>query len=616
MKGLRRIIFLLLAALLALPALLLASRPDNDAARRRAKARNYFVRGTLKEAEGKIDAAYEYYRKAIKEDPSYIDAGFSYGMTRMMLLDDVFSAPSEMQRNLAYMRPLLEEYPSDVISGETYAYYASLADTLPESIRIYDILVREHPGLSRLYFPRAYYYAQMGRMDSAVLAIREFERLEGASSETTIRKVSFILAEGDTLRALREAGSYAAANPGKPSPILDKAMVYKALNRPDSAIFFLEEGLKEFPNNGDMKFDLALMYVEQGDTANFHRYVADAFKTGDFEYEEKMEMLNIYLRNIPFNADKKKYAESDALFKYAYGQYPKDAAFLDTYSRYEMVKGDFDAALNRVEKAYELDPEDPVLLGRLISFSVLANRPEVGMKAYEEYGDQDEKLEINLGLTYATAAETAKEYDKAVVVLDSMARRVSPSVSLLVPLDSLEADSLRGALNSYELTTLTSLYEVAGDLFSKAKDFEKAMIGYENSLLIDPDNASSLNNYAYFLIDKVKVAPGSEQFARAKEMSRKSIEATADSPQGTYYDTFAWILFREGNYADALVYQEEAMDLEKENLAAEMLSHYGDILFMNGREEEAVEQWKKALEQTPDDTLLKKKIENRKYLDE
>lgn len=53
-------------------------------------------------------------------------------------------------------------------------------------------------------------------------------------------------------------------------------------------------------------------------------------------------------------------------------------------------------------------------------------------------------------------------------------------------------------------------------------------------------------------------------------------------------------------------------DAEKEE-TAEYYHHLGDILFMINRPQEAVDAWKTALEATPDDELLKKKVKNRTF---
>ena len=99
-------------------------------------------------------------------------------------------------------------------------------------------------------------------------------------------------------------------------------------------------------------------------------------------------------------------------------------------------------------------------------------------------------------------------------------------------------------------------------------------------------------------------------------MSRKALDLTENDPVSTYLDTYAWILFKEGNYKEAEDYQEKAFEtLEKEGNEPtyDFFSHYGDILFMNGKPQEALKQWEKALELEPTDKLLQKKVKNKTF---
>ena len=86
----------------------------------------------------------------------------------------------------------------------------------------------------------------------------------------------------------------------------------------------------------------------------------------------------------------------------------------------------------------------------------------------------------------------------------------------------------------------------------------------------------------------------------------------AQPDNATFLDTYAWVFFKKGDYKLALIYIEHALSNDKGS-NAEVLEHYGDILFMNGEPERAVEQWQKALELDPERELLKRKVDNKTY---
>ena len=96
-------------------------------------------------------------------------------------------------------------------------------------------------------------------------------------------------------------------------------------------------------------------------------------------------------------------------------------------------------------------------------------------------------------------------------------------------------------------------------------------------------------------------------------MSYKTVKAEPNN--STYLDTYAWILFEKGNYAEARIYIDNAMkyDGEKSDVIVE---HCGDIYFMTGDVESALKYWKKALEMGSESKTLKQKIEKKKYIAE
>ena len=93
-------------------------------------------------------------------------------------------------------------------------------------------------------------------------------------------------------------------------------------------------------------------------------------------------------------------------------------------------------------------------------------------------------------------------------------------------------------------------------------------------------------------------------------MSKKS-NLLVDN-NSAFLDTYAWIMFKMKNFKEALVWIEQAMDLPDAKDRAELLTHYGDILFKVGEIDKAVEQWKMALQKGGDKSSLENRIKNRK----
>jgi tetratricopeptide (TPR) repeat protein len=123
---------------------------------------------------------------------------------------------------------------------------------------------------------------------------------------------------------------------------------------------------------------------------------------------------------------------------------------------------------------------------------------------------------------------------------------------------------------------------------------------YERALQLDSANALINNNYAYSLSER----------GLQLERSLKMIEIAmiADSANSSYLDTYGWIFFKLTEYDKAYYYIKKAIDVGGEDNAV-LLEHLGDVLFMQGKKDEALETWKEAFELDDSNEILKQKIE-------
>jgi tetratricopeptide (TPR) repeat protein len=96
---------------------------------------------------------------------------------------------------------------------------------------------------------------------------------------------------------------------------------------------------------------------------------------------------------------------------------------------------------------------------------------------------------------------------------------------------------------------------------------------------------------------------------KAEEMITKALEIKPMEP--TFLDTYACILAAKKDYLLARFYMEKA--LEQNINDPVYMEHYGDIIFLMGETDEAVEHWEKAKDMGRDDEILNKKIETRQY---
>ena len=124
---------------------------------------------------------------------------------------------------------------------------------------------------------------------------------------------------------------------------------------------------------------------------------------------------------------------------------------------------------------------------------------------------------------------------------------------------------------------------------------------YELILEENPNDATALNNFAYNL------AKSGQELEKAEKMSMRSLKI--EPLNATFLDTYAFILFKEERYQEALFVMERCVDQSGSNINSEELDHYGDILKALGKNDEAAKVWKQALEADPDNMTIKKKLD-------
>jgi tetratricopeptide (TPR) repeat protein len=79
----------------------------------------------------------------------------------------------------------------------------------------------------------------------------------------------------------------------------------------------------------------------------------------------------------------------------------------------------------------------------------------------------------------------------------------------------------------------------------------------------------------------------------AEKLIRYAMEKDPDKPE--YYDSLAWVLYRNGKFNEALVYIKTSIEKQGKLPNAIIADHAGDIYFALGKTDDAVKYWKTAL---------------------
>lgn len=577
------------------------SQPEPRSAQRQ-KARYYYMEGARHNAAGENAEAYEYFRKAYQADPTYEEAANAFGAKRLIIKIDTLQSRAEVKRSFSLMSALVDRYPGDIFESSLYAYVAATTDTLEEAVRVFKRTVDLNPGKTALLVHLADSYMAIGQVDSALKALNTYERLEGKSTQLTIKKLNYLMAVNDTTGAIREVNSLIDSSPAMPDYLMLKGNLFEALALPDSALTYYRRAEKLEPDNGAIKMTLAGFYKDRRDSVAYDSAIYDALLSEDFELEDKLQILSEYLQTlIRDNSDTQR---GDYLFSALERQHPHEPAVLDLAARYSAAKGEWKQAIDHISYAIDLNPNEETYRGQLITYYLSDDQPKAAMEAYEATLTHIEHPADAIKLLYANACSLAGFHDKARSIYIDCIKAISPEA---YSDSTLEDSSLRHRLDYDGLIRVSTLYNMLGDSYYTSGEKDKAFAAYDNSLYFIPDNPMTLNNYAYFLTEE------GGDLERASAMSRSALDQSPDND--TYIDTYAWIEFKLGHFEEARLYQKRAIELaeEHDSASAELYEHYGDILFMCQEPTEALVYWEKALALDPENTLLKKKVEHRTY---
>lgn len=148
------------------------------------------------------------------------------------------------------------------------------------------------------------------------------------------------------------------------------------------------------------------------------------------------------------------------------------------------------------------------------------------------------------------------------------------------------------------------LYSILGDTYHALNRYKESDASFDKVLSIDPNEEHVLNNYSYYLsIRKTNLE-------KASSMAKKLVEQFPEN--GTYLDTYAWVLFQKNEFALALPFLEKAIKGDKKENSV-VWEHFGDTLYQLNRVEEAVNAWKMAKNFPGASLILDKKIQMKRF---
>lgn len=545
----------------------------------RRKSDYIYMEAMRRNALEQPDAYFELIRQSHLLSPDETDVGQELGYYFMMLAG---ADKNMFDRGYSLMKRHFDAHPDDYYSG---IFFGTINDRLgihDESVRVWTALDSLSQSKSDVTMKLA--EAMVATNDTAMLkqAIGVLDRVEvaeGKNLPVTSHKIRAFFTLGDTVSIVSELHSLLDASPRSADNRVYAGDLFMALGRRDSALYYYDRACEVDSTSGLAYYKRAEYYKSTGDSVAYDREVFRALQMNNLELDTKLEILTGYIREL--YTDTLQQPRIKSLFSTMLENHPHEPDIHDLYSAYLVAIEDYAGAAEQQEFVIDANPSAEERWRGMQSLYMqvpdMERAAATGERALRYFPESSA-----LYLLTASCYSQTKNYDKAQRYLQK----------------ALEyADSADTEYVSQIQCTIGDTYYMAGER-------DRAFTYYDKALELDPHNMLALNNCAYYL------ACEGRDLDRAERMSELTLIDNPDSP--TSLDTYAWVTFKKADYQKAKEYIDKVILLD-DSPSAEVYHHAGDIYFMAGEPERALEFWKMALELEPDNTLLQRKVKHKTY---
>lgn len=535
----------------------------------------FFLEATRMKAKKEYDAAFDLLKHCLAIQPQASSALYEVSQYYMFLKQAALGQQS-LEQAVIYA-------PDNFWYSQALASLYQQQNLQDKAIDLLEQMVLRFPTKQDPLFGLLDLYNQKENYPQVIATLDRLERRMGKSEQLTMEKFRIYLQMKDDKKAFREIESLVQEYPLDMRYQVVLGDVYMQNGKRQEAYDTYQKVLATEPDNAPALFSLASYYEQTGQKILYQQQLDTLLLNKKVPTETKLNVMRQFI--VQNEQESKDSIRVITLFDRILQQDTDDDQIRMLYAQYLQAKGMEAASIPVLEQIVQIDPTNKAarmtLLGSAIrkeDFKQVIKICEPGIEA------NPEALEFYFYL--AIAYNQAERRDDVLAISRKALEQVTPESKKEV---------------------VSDFYTIMGDVYHTKKQMAEAYQAYDSALVYNPSNIGALNNYAYYLSVERR------DLDKAEEMSYKTVKAEPNN--ATYLDTYAWILFEKGNYAEARIYIDSAMksDTEKSSVIVE---HCGDIYFMTGDVDGALNHWKQALELGSESKTLKQKIEKKKYIAE
>ena len=473
---------------------------------------------------------------------------------------------------------------------DNYWYSQGLAslyqqqNELDKAITLLEQMVVRFPAKQDPLFNLLDLYGRQEKYDEVISTLNRLEKRMGKNEQLSMEKFRIYLQMKDDKKAFQEIESLVQEYPMDMRYQVILGDVYLQNGKKQEAYDVYQKVLAAEPDNPMAIFSMASYYKQTGQEELYQQQLDTLLLNKKVTPDTKVGVMRqMIVENEQADKDS---TQIIALFARIMKQEQDDPQIPMLYAQYLLSKKMEAESVPVLEQVVDLDPTNKAARMMLIGAAVKK---------------EDYKQIIKVCEPGIEATPDALEFYYYLAVAYNQAEKPDSVISICKrALEHTTADSKKEIVSDF--------YSILGDMYHTQKQMKEAYAAYDSALVYNPSNIGALNNYAYYLSVERR------DLDKAEEMSYKTVKAEPNN--ATYLDTYAWILFEKGNYAEARIYIDNAMKSEGGDESDVIVEHCGDIYYMTGDVDGALTYWKKALEMGSESKTLKQKIEKKKYIAE
>ena len=551
----------------------------------RRKFDYFFLEAVRMKEKGQYDAAYELYKHCLDINPASGAALYEISQFYMYL--------GQEAKGEEALKQAIRSDKSNFWYKQTLASYYEQKRNMPKAISVYENMAEQFPSRLEPLMSLVDLYNRTKSYQNVITVLNRLEELDGKSEQISMEKFRMYLLMGKQDSAFIEIENLSKEYPYDLRYQNILGDVYLNNGKYPEALATYQHILKEEPHYAPAVLSMASYYQKTGQDSLYQLQLDTILMNDNVLSDTKMELMRQNI--LQSEQTTKDSTQIVALFKRILARPQQNADLAMLCAQYMITKNMKEESVPVLEQVLSLDPENKPAYLQLLSYAIQDNDLDkviqIATSALEYHPDALE-FYYYCGIAHYQKEET----DKALDVFTRGVRQINEKSDKQIASD---------------------FYAILGDIYHQKGRTEESYAAYDSSLVYNPDNIGTLNNYAYFLsIDK-------KQLDKAEEMSYRTVKAEPENK--TYLDTYAWILFEKGRYTEARIYIEQALRNGGDKSRV-IVEHCGDIYYMLGEKDKALEYWEKAdaMKETEEGETppteeeikrLKQKIKLKKYIE-